>query len=161
MRKLTKAMNEDLGLKEDISKGTSKIPQKRKTYQSKKLTMAMDENWEFEENESNMDVHRKRKIRQNDGAKKTMNDSWTTVPHTLLSARKIAVGDKIKSKNIQTHKITSVKNLFKKNPDISIETTSLAQRKAKQIDLFSQTLPQVIKTTLKDYNSINFKAQAS
>ncbi|MDR1906856.1 MAG: hypothetical protein LBQ03_01395 [Puniceicoccales bacterium] len=157
MKKLTKAMDEN----GDQKTNKSKIPQKRKTRESKKPIIAVDENWETEEVDPDMDVPRKRKIRQTDGTKKITGDPWAIVPHTLLSSRKVTSGSKIKSKNIQAQKITSVQNFFQKNPNIPIEMTPLAQRKAKQIDLLSQTLPQVIKTTLKDYNSINFKVQAS
>jgi hypothetical protein len=125
----------------------------------KKSTKAMDKEWESDAPDANASP--KRKNQQADGAKKMMINPWSTVHHTLLSSRKIATGDKIKNKKIQDQKITSAQNFFKKNHNISIETTPLAQRKVKQIDLLSQTLPQVIKTTLKDYNSINFKARAS
>jgi hypothetical protein len=127
----------------------------------KKLTETVDEYLEYEENEPDMDSRRKRKIRQSDNVKKMPDNSWSTVPHTPLFSRKVTVGNKIRSKSVQIQKITTVKKFSKKNPDLSIEMTPLAKRNAKQIDLLSQTLPQVIKTTLKDYNSIHFKVQAS
>jgi hypothetical protein len=128
----------------------------------KKSKKAMNKEWEAEEiDHDEDDTPLKRKIQQSDGAKKMIADPWSTVPHRLLSSRKITVGNKTKNKKIQEQKITSVRNFFKKNSNIAIEATPLAQRKVKRIDLLSQTLPQVIKTTLKDYNSITFKARVS
>ncbi|MDR2372154.1 MAG: hypothetical protein LBD60_03340 [Puniceicoccales bacterium] len=157
MKKSTKTTGENQVPEEDVPK----TPPKRKIHQAKKLTETVDEHWEYEENEPRVDTRRKKKIRQADDTKKMTDGSWSTVPHTPLFSRKVTTGNKIKSKSIQIQKITTVKKFFQKNPNLSIEKIPLTQRKAKQIDLFSQTLPQVIKTTLKDYNSIHFRVQAS
>jgi hypothetical protein len=100
-------------------------------------------------------------IRQSSGVKKIPDDPWQFVPHKKLSARKVVPGAKIKPKTIQGKKITSVKKFSKIKPDIKIKNTPLASRKAQKIDLSNRTIPEVIKVTLKDYNSIDFKAQAS
>ncbi|MDR1366864.1 MAG: hypothetical protein LBJ13_03090 [Puniceicoccales bacterium] len=159
MKKSTQAKKENLESKEDIT-GMG-ISQKKKDQGLQKLTKNPEEHWDFEEEELDSEAQPKRKIRQSQNTKKIMGDPWSIVPHTPILSRKIATGAKIKGKNIQMRKITSVKNFLKKKSDISIQTTQITKRKAKQINLITETLPQLIRTTLKDYNSINFKTQAS
>ncbi|MDR0678361.1 MAG: hypothetical protein LBF44_02385 [Holosporaceae bacterium] len=159
MKKSTQTKEENLEPKGDGA--DAKIPQKKKIQKPKKLTQPLEEHWDLEEKEFDEEDRPKKKIRQSQNTKKITDDSWSIVPHTSLLSRKIATGTKIKGKNIQVQKITSVKNFTKKKFDISIETTPLAQRKAKRINLIKKTLSQIIKTTLKDYNSINFKTQIS
>ncbi|MDR1590754.1 MAG: hypothetical protein LBR92_02030 [Puniceicoccales bacterium] len=155
MEKITETTDKD----REPEKNISKISQKRKPRSTKDLTAAFDGNWELEE--ENLNTKHKKKIHQVDAAKKIIGDPWAIVPHTLLSSRKVAAGSKLKSKNIRIQKITTIKKLSKKNLDLFVETTPLPQRKAKQIDLLSQTLSQVIEKTLRDYNSINFRIRAS
>jgi hypothetical protein len=142
-------------------KNVSKIPTKKNPRATKDLTAAFKEEWEDWDPEEEVNAKRKKKIRQTEAAKKIIGDPWATVPHTLLSSRKIAAGSKIKSKSIQIKKITTIKTFSTKKLDLSVGTTPLTRRKAKQIDLLSQTLSQIIGRTLKDYNSINFRIRAS
>jgi hypothetical protein len=155
MKKPTKTTDKDQIPEEDASKMTTK----GKIRRTKKLTETVDEHWEYEENEPDMGTHRKRKNRSANDAKKIMDASWSTVPHTPLFSRKVTAESKIKIKCIQIRKTTTVKKFSKQNPNPPVAMTPLAQRKAKH--LLDQTVSQVIKTTLKDYNSIHFKAQAS
>ncbi|MDR0418460.1 MAG: hypothetical protein LBH08_03445 [Puniceicoccales bacterium] len=159
MKKSTQTKKEDLEFNED--KTDKEISQSREHQELHKLEKNPEKHWNFNEEEFDSEIQPKRKIYQSQNTKKIMSDPWSVVPHIPILSRKIATGTKIKGKNIQIRKITSVKSFFKKKSDTSLKTTPIIKRKAKQIDLLTETLPQLIKTTLKDYNSISFKTQAS
>ncbi|MDR2807145.1 MAG: hypothetical protein LBB11_03240 [Puniceicoccales bacterium] len=89
---------------------------------------------------------------------KSLGDPWQIVPHTHLSERKITVGGKPKGK-FKGIKVTSLKKFLKFPNDIVIEHKPISQRRAIPIQGTQESITQVIKKALKDYNSIAFLMQ--
>jgi hypothetical protein len=104
------------------------------------------------------DTKKTRTICQSKDSKSLPSDPWQLVAHTDLSSRKILIGTKAKTK-VKAMQITSQKRFSKMSGQIIINHTPLQQRKATRVNLTQWPILQVIKNTLKDYNSIEFLTQ--
>jgi hypothetical protein len=104
-------------------------------------------------------VKKTRTISPSKEHKSLPSDPWQLVSHKALSARKALSGPKSRTK-IKAKQITSQKKFSKISNAMDIAHRPLQQRKAIRVNLDKETVAQVIKSTLKDYNSIEFLIQS-
>jgi hypothetical protein len=149
-------------VKKNLKKALPKKGDKATKKEISHLFTAIEQMEELSEEEDfpkeNATGKRKRKARQATVSKALSCDPWQLVAHTNLSARKATFAAKVKTKT-KIVQITSYKSLLKMPSTITINHTSIRQRKVVKINLDSDTVPQIIKTVLKDYNSIDFLTQ--
>jgi hypothetical protein len=131
----------------------------KSTKKSRKPDLPEDEGKAFEEENEKKNVKKTRIICQSSEHKLLPDDPWQFVFHKDLSVRKVLTGPKAKTK-IKAKQITSQKKFSKIPSAIIVPHTPLQQRKATRINLAKETVFEVIKSTLKNYNSIEFLTQS-
>ncbi|MDR0590657.1 MAG: hypothetical protein LBG09_02270 [Puniceicoccales bacterium] len=131
----------------------------KSTKKNRKQEIPEDGEGPFEEEKEKKIVKKSRIICQSSEHKSLPDDPWQFVFHKDLSTRKVLVGPKAKTK-IKAKQITSQKKFSKISSAITVPHTPLQRRKATRINLAKETVFQVIKSTLKDYNSIEFLTQS-
>ncbi|MDR1303238.1 MAG: hypothetical protein LBJ81_01305 [Puniceicoccales bacterium] len=131
----------------------------KSTKKSRKPELPEDGEAPSGEEKEKIIVKKTRIISQSSEHKVLPEDPWQFVFHKNLSTRKVLTGPKMKTK-IKAKQITSQKKFSKISNAIVVPHTPLQRRKATRINLAKETVFQIIKSTLKDYNSIEFLTQS-
>ena len=102
----------------------------------------------------------KRVIQEKSPKQRKLFDSWQVIPHCPLSKRTVTPYKKSRQAELIKTQVTSLKQFIKtKLP--KIKRKQLTKRRAIQVNTAELSVSQLIKITLTDYNSINYRSKVS